>query len=94
MANYQENNKKFWDEHFSKVSLDYPNEEVIRFLARCKKLYTNGGRVFDDFRTQRDSLYLKQKNKNPDGFTVDSEDSSIVGNYINILPIKELKKCF
>lgn len=53
-----------------------------------------GGRVFDDFRTQRDSLYLKQKNKNPDGFIVDSEDSSIVGNYINILPIKELKKCF
>ena len=42
MANYQENNKKFWDDHFSKVSLDYPNEEVIRFLARCKKLYTNG----------------------------------------------------
>ena len=29
MANYQENNKKFWDNHFSKVSLDYPNEEVI-----------------------------------------------------------------
>lgn len=23
--------------------MDYPNEEVIRFLARCKKLYTNGG---------------------------------------------------
>ena len=195
MANYQENNKKFWDDHFSKVSLDYPNEEVIRFLARCKKLYTNGvmldwgcatgrhtvlgckfgysviaadyvkrcvdltkakgekecgnykgkvisyivnqdididgvkdetldvivawgviflnskeqqqimlnnmyrmlkkgGRVFVDFRTQRDSLYLKQKNRNPDGFIVDSEDSSIVGNYINILPIEELKKMF
>ena len=195
MANYQENNKKFWDDHFSKVSLDYPNEEVIRFLARCKKLYTNGvmldwgcatgrhtvlgckfgysviaadyvkrcvdltkakvekeygnykgkvisyivnqdvdkdgvkdetldvivawgviflnskeqqqimlnnmyrmlkkgGRVFVDFRTQRDSLYLKQKNRNSDGFIVDSEDSSIVGNYINILPIEELKKMF
>lgn len=192
---YQENNKKFWDKHFAKVSLDYPNEEVVRFLARCKKLYPNGtmldwgcatgrhtvlgckfgysviaadyvkrcvdltkekveregngyegkvisyivnqdididevkddtvdiivawgviflnskeqqqlmlnnmyrmlkkgGRVFADFRTQRDSLYLKQKHKTADGFIVDSADASIAGNYIDIIPLDELKKMF
>ena len=39
---YIDKNKKFWDEHFAKISLNYPNEEVIRFLARCKGLYQNG----------------------------------------------------
>ena len=43
---YQSENKKFWDEHFSKVSLDYPNEEVIRFLAKNRKVYP-GGRMLD-----------------------------------------------
>lgn len=63
-------------------------------LNNMYRMLKKGGRVFVDFRTQRDSLYLKQKNRNPDGFIVDSEDSSIVGNYINILPIEELKKMF
>lgn len=40
--NYQESNKELWDEHFSKTSLDYPNEEVVRFLASCRKHYPNG----------------------------------------------------
>ena len=42
---YQESNKKFWEEHFSKVSLDYPNEEVIRFLAKYRKTYPGGTMV-------------------------------------------------
>lgn len=192
---YQENNKKFWDEHFSKVSLDYPNEEVIRFLARCRKIYPNGvmldwgcatgchtilgckfgysviaadyvqrcvditknkvekeckdyagkvisyivnqdvdidgiedntvdvivalgviflnskeqqqimlnnmyrmlkkgGRIFVDFRTERDSIYINQKKKSEEGFVVDYEDASIAGNYIDILPYEELEKMF
>ena len=37
-----EQNKKFWDEHFSKINLDYPNEEVIRFMGRYSKDYPNG----------------------------------------------------
>lgn len=192
---YQETNKKFWDDHFSKVSLDYPNEEVVRFLARCRKLYEDavmldwgcatgrhtvlgckfgysviaadyvercvditkrkvereckdskgkvisyivnqdidieeindntldiivalgvvflnakeqqqlminnmyrmlkkGGRVFADFRTERDSLFINQKEKSEQGFYVDSEDASIAGNYIDIIPLDELKKMF
>lgn len=192
---YQEQNKKFWDNHFSKVSLDYPNEEVIRFLARCRKLYPGGtmldwgcatgrhtilgckfgysviaadyvercieltrqkvemqctdyagkvvsyivnkdtdiepvrnesvdiivawgvtfynskeqqqrmlnnicrmlkkgGRAFLDFRTERDSIYLKQKERSEDGFVVESEDASVTGCYMDILPLEELKKMF
>ena len=192
---YQENNKKFWDEHFSKVSLDYPNEEVIRFLARCRKFYPNGvmldwgcatgrhtvlgckfgfsviavdyvprcieltknkvekectgysgnvasyivnqdvdvegvddgtvdaivalgvifynskqqqqvmlnnmyrmlkkrGRAFVDFRTERDSVFLNQKKIDENGFVVDSADTSITGNYVDILPYEELERMF
>ena len=39
---YNDDNKKIWDEHFSKVSLNYPNEDVVRFLAGCRKYYPNG----------------------------------------------------
>ena len=39
---YNDDNKKIWDEHFSKVLVEYPNEEVVRFLASCKKYYPNG----------------------------------------------------
>lgn len=39
---YVEQNKAFWDKHFANTSLDYPNEEVVRFLARCKHVYPNG----------------------------------------------------
>ncbi|MBO5523191.1 MAG: methyltransferase domain-containing protein [Roseburia sp.] len=39
---YVESNKEFWDAHFANTSLDYPNEDVIRFLAKCKKIYENG----------------------------------------------------
>lgn len=39
---YVKGNKEFWDAHFANTSLDYPNEEVIRFLARCKRVYENG----------------------------------------------------
>lgn len=39
---YVKSNKEFWDAHFANTSLDYPNEEVIRFLARCKRIYKDG----------------------------------------------------
>ena len=39
---YVEKNKELWQEHFKNVSLDYPNEEVVRFLAKCRKDYPNG----------------------------------------------------
>lgn len=39
---YTKGNKEFWDAHFANTSLEYPNEEVIRFLARCKREYKNG----------------------------------------------------
>lgn len=38
---YIEKNKKLWDEHFQHIMLDYPNEEVIRFLAKSRKCYEN-----------------------------------------------------
>ena len=28
-----EQNIRFWDDHFSKYGLDYPNEQVVRFMA-------------------------------------------------------------
>lgn len=40
--NYTEKNKKIWEEHFNNFSLYYPDEEVVRFLAQCKKLYPGG----------------------------------------------------
>lgn len=39
---YIRKNKELWDEHFANTMLDYPNEDVIRFLAKCKTLYPNG----------------------------------------------------
>lgn len=39
---YVEGNKEFWDAHFAATTLDYPNEEVVRFLARCRHKYENG----------------------------------------------------
>lgn len=44
--NYNEENKKIWEEHFYKYSLDIPNEEVVRFMARCRNLYP-GGKMLD-----------------------------------------------
>lgn len=38
---YIEKNKNLWEEHFKHTSLDYPNEAVIRFLAKSRKLYDN-----------------------------------------------------
>ena len=44
--NLLENQKKAWNEHFSKVILEYPDEEVIRFLNGYKK--RNGtGKMLD-----------------------------------------------
>ena len=43
---YQDDNKKGWEEHFSTVNLDYPNEAVVRFMAKCKKIFP-GGNVLD-----------------------------------------------
>ena len=40
--NYTDQNKQLWEKHFANTTLDYPNEEVIRFLAKCKRLYNNG----------------------------------------------------
>lgn len=39
---YTDNNRDFWDEHFKNTSFDYPNESVVRFLARCRKWYPQG----------------------------------------------------
>lgn len=36
-----------WEKHFSNTNLDYPNEAVVRFLAKCKKCYPKG--VFLDW---------------------------------------------
>lgn len=39
---YMEKNKDLWDQHFANTNLDYPNETVVRFLAKCKNWYPNG----------------------------------------------------
>ena len=39
---YIEKNKSIWEKHFENVRLDYPNEQVIRFLAKYKSIYKNG----------------------------------------------------
>lgn len=39
---YIEKNKMLWEKHFTNTKLDYPNEEVTRFLAKCKHIYENG----------------------------------------------------
>ena len=43
---------------------------------------------------ERDSVFINQKEKGEEGFYVDSEDASIVGNYMDIIPLDELKKMF
>ena len=39
---YIEEGKKAWEEHFLKTSLLYPDENVVRFLAKAKHLYPSG----------------------------------------------------
>lgn len=43
---YQNDNKKGWEEHFQMINLDYPNESVVRFLAKCKRVFP-GGNILD-----------------------------------------------
>lgn len=37
-----EQNIRFWDDHFSKYGLDYPNEQVVRFMAKFRNEYPSG----------------------------------------------------
>lgn len=39
---YIEEGKKAWEEHFLKTTLLYPDENVVRFLAKAKHLYPAG----------------------------------------------------
>lgn len=42
MEDYIQTNKEIWEKHFENIRLDYPNEEVVRFLAKYKNIYANG----------------------------------------------------
>lgn len=39
-------NQRFWNKHYSSTDMTYPDEDVVRYLASCRRLYP-GGRMLD-----------------------------------------------
>ena len=64
-------------------------------LKNMSRMLKTGGRVFADFRTQKDTIYeiAMQENENLNGgFYVKSDELSVKGNYVCILSLQELEE--